>query len=81
MRELYMSITTNKQRTTTITLTHRVKEIFAIAIAALLDEKKKGVMIRCPYGKGPSYMMHNSESAIHPMRRFFKQHYNINLLD
>ena len=36
MRELYMSITTNKQRTTTITLTHRVKEIFAIAIAAFV---------------------------------------------
>ena len=34
MRELYMNITKNKQRTTTITLTHRAKEIFGIAVAA-----------------------------------------------
>ena len=47
----------------------------------ILEQKKKGLMIKCPDGKGPSYMMHHSESAIHPMRRFFKQHYNINILD
>jgi hypothetical protein len=46
----------------------------------ILEEKKKGVMIKCPHGIGPSYMMHHSESAIHPMRRFFKQNYNLKIL-
>ena len=45
-----------------------------------LEEKKKGIMIKCPHGIGPSYMMHHSESAIHPMRRFFKQNYNLNII-
>ena len=70
---------TNKRQHASSTLKKVLKRLKKLKF--ILDEKKKGIMIRCPYGKGPSYMMHNSESAIHPMRRFFKQHYNVNLLD
>jgi predicted transcriptional regulator len=76
MRELYMS---NKRQHSSSTLKKVLKRLKKLKF--ILNEKKKGMMIKCPYGKGPSYMMHNSESAIHPMRRFFKQHYNLNLLD
>jgi hypothetical protein len=69
----------NKRQHTSSTLKKVLKRLKKLQF--ILDEKKKGIMIRCPRGAGPSYMMHNSEAAIHPMRRFFKQHYNINLLD
>ena len=69
---------TNKRQHASSTLKKVLKRLKKLKF--ILDEKKKGIMIRCPYGKGPSYMMHNSESAIHPMRRFFKQNYNLNIL-
>ena len=46
----------------------------------IFEDKKRGAFIRHPKG-GPSYMMHFAEEAIHPMRRFFKRNYNINILE
>jgi len=47
----------------------------------VFEEKKRGAFIRHSSGEGPSYMMHFAEEAIHPMRRFFKKNYNINILE
>jgi hypothetical protein len=43
--------------------------------------KKKGYLIKPPVEIGGSgYLVHFKESAIHPMRRFFKSNYGITIM-
>ena len=43
------------------------------------ERKTKGIMLIVDNPNIPNYMMHYGEKAIHPVRRWVKKHFNVDL--